>query len=76
MLGTDEYMDSGRMWHGVFQASSIEQVELSSTLKRIEYGAFESFNKLRSIALPENLEYIGKQCFSRSALESVSLPPA
>ena len=52
VLGTDEYMDGGRMWHGVFQASSIEQVELPSTLKRIGYGAFESCNKLRSIALP------------------------
>ena len=40
VLGTDEYDDDGGMWYGVFQESSIEHVELPSTLKRIEYSAF------------------------------------
>ena len=34
-LGTDEYPDDGRLQCGVFEESSLESVELSSTLKRI-----------------------------------------
>ena len=40
VLGTDEYPDDGGRWFGVFEESSIESVELPSTLKRIEYCAF------------------------------------
>ena len=40
VLGTDEYDDDGNMWCGVFEKSSIESVELPSTLKRMEYSAF------------------------------------
>ena len=39
-LGTDEYSDDGGLWYGIFQESSIESVELPSTLKRIEYSTF------------------------------------
>lgn len=63
------------MLFGVFEESSVEQVELPATLKRIEYGAFRSCKNLRNIALPEKLEYIGKNCFYGSALESIGLPP-
>ena len=40
VLGTNEYDDDGSMYLGVFQDSSVEHVELPSTLKRIEYCAF------------------------------------
>lgn len=40
VLGTDEYMDDGKSWYGVFEASSVEWVDLPTTLKRIEYNAF------------------------------------
>ena len=40
VLGTDEYSDDGGMWCGVFEESSVEHVELPTTLKRIEYSAF------------------------------------
>ena len=40
VLGTDEYPDDGGLWCGIFQESSIESVELPSTLKRMEYSVF------------------------------------
>ena len=40
VLGTDEYPDVGGRWYGVFEGSSVERVELPSTLKRIEYSTF------------------------------------
>ena len=58
----------------MFSESTLECVELPSTLKRIEYDTFEGCKDLKSIWLPERLEYIGKQYFMDSALESVELP--
>ena len=62
-LGTDEYWKDGDLCYGVFQESSIERVELPATLKRIEHCTFMKCNNLKSIQLPERLEYIGKLCF-------------
>ena len=73
-LGTDEYLETGSLYHGVVQESSVERVELPATLKRIEYSAFENCKNLKNINLPEKLEYIGTCCFQESALEAVSLP--
>ena len=39
-LGTDEYPDNGKNWHGAFEGSQVEHIELPSTLRRIEYSAF------------------------------------
>ena len=63
MLGTDEYDEDGGMWCGVFQNSALEDIFLPSTLKRIEYCVFKCCDNLRSISLPEKLEFIGKECF-------------
>ena len=63
VLGTDEYTPDGRTWYGVFQESTLESVELPSTLKRIEYNAFQSCKRLKSIVLPDKLEYVGECCF-------------
>ena len=52
----------------------MENVELPSTLKRIEYNAFDGCSKLSTVRLPEGLEYIGKSCFSRSAISSIDFP--
>ena len=48
-LGIDEYTDDGVMWYGVFGSSTLEYVELPSTLKRIEYSAFDECKYLKSI---------------------------
>ena len=76
ILGMDEYPGDGGTWCGVFQESSVERAELPATLKRIEYSAFKNCKSLKSIWLPERLEYIGKWCFYEGALESVVLPPS
>lgn len=75
-LGTEELQENGKPHYGVFAESALEYVRLPSTLKLIEYGAFESCGNLRAINLPEKLEHVGKLCFWGSALESVRLPPA
>lgn len=62
-LGTDQYLDDGKLYYGAFQNSVVEYVELPATLKRIEYSAFEGCKALKSITLPEGLEFIGKMCF-------------
>ena len=49
-------------------------MQLPRTLKRIERHAFDNCWYLRSITLPDNLEYIGKCCFSESRLAEVQIP--
>ena len=73
VLGTDELKD-GELYYGVFHESSVEHVELPSTLKRIEYYAFGYCKNLKNIALPESLEYIGKYCFWKSRLQTIQIP--
>lgn len=46
VLGTPEHLDGGGMRLGVFQDSSVEHVELPSTLKRIGYSAFQNCDEL------------------------------
>ena len=41
----------------------------------MEQRTFKSCRFLKSIKLPEHLEYIGEECFSGCGLETVSLPP-
>ena len=52
--------------------------EEGSRLRSIEVtgfaGAFANTTRLRSIVLPEGLEYIGASAFARSGLESVNIP--
>ena len=60
VLGTNEYSDDGKLLYGVFEGSSIESVELPSTIKRIEYSAFANCENLKSIGFPDSLESIGE----------------
>ena len=48
---------------------------MPSTLKRIEYRTFENCHFLRTIELPDGLEYLGKYCFYNSGLENIRIPP-
>ena len=74
VLGTDEYMDNGGLWCGVFETSTIESVQLPSTLKRIEYRAFWGCTNIKIIQFPEGLEFIGTYCFYQSSLKSIEFP--
>ena len=76
ILGTDECTPDGRPWYGVFQDSALESIELPSTLRRIEYNAFQSCKRLKSITLPDKLEYVGECCFWRGRLQKVRIPSA
>ena len=53
VLGTDEYNDGNGTYEGIFENSALVEVELPSTLKRIEYSAFANCENLRKINLPE-----------------------
>ena len=59
VLGVDEYKNDGGQLYGVFEESTVQNVELPSTLRRIEYSAFQSCKSLQHIRLPERLEYLG-----------------
>ena len=74
VLGTNEYFNDDGMPYGVFERSSVDRVELPSTLRRIEQGAFRECRSLRDVRLPDGLEYIGIYAFSGSGLRSVTLP--
>ena len=77
-LGTDDYPPKEAnfsLYNGVFSESALACVDLPHTMKRIEYNTFKGCTRLKSIKLPERLEYIGKYCFKGSALEGVCLPP-
>ena len=75
VLGTNEYQKDGAPLDGVFENSAVEHVELPSTLKRLECGVFAFCKNLKSLILPEGIEYIGPICFSRSAIKWIRLPP-
>ena len=74
VLGTNEYPKYSGMYCGAFQRSAVERVELPSTLKRIEYSAFEECKNLKNIQLPDRLECIGKWCFHGTRLLTIRVP--
>ena len=74
VLGTGEYENDGTLLYGVFEESALEDVRLPSTLKKIKFRAFNVCTDLRSIKLPERLEYIGAEAFRESGLQSVAFP--
>ena len=60
-------------YYGVFENSEIQEVELPTTLKMLEYGAFQNCQSLTIVALPEKLEYIGEGCFKESGIQKITL---
>ena len=54
--------------------STLKSIEFPNTLKSIENSAFEGFENLASVNLPEGLETIGPNAFRSCGLTSVTLP--
>lgn len=73
-LGTGERYLDGKLMYGVFEDSGIKRVHLPSSLRVIQYSAFEECQRLGSIKLPEGLREICMRCFFNSGLESVEIP--
>lgn len=72
-LGESDGSDEKEL-RGVFEGSSLETVELSSTLRTMGCSTFRGCERLKGVALPEGLEKIGKYCFSGSGLRRLVLP--
>ena len=57
-----------------FRQLLVKEVDLPSSLVRIEYQAFLG-SALESLILPERIEYIGKEAFGQSAIKgNISIP--
>ena len=57
-----------------FSSTALEEIELPSTIKKLEYGTF-GITKLKSITLPEGMEMLDDQCFyDCEQLEKVYIP--
>ena len=54
--------------------SAFESITLPSTLKRIESETFMWCDNLRSVEIPNGVEYIGSECFCNSGIEEITLP--
>lgn len=58
----------------VFSWSSLEEIQLPSTLKRIHSSAFQGCAFLEKIRLPEGLTHLGASAFERSGLRAIEIP--
>ena len=54
--------------------NSIECVKLPEGLREIRKSAFRVCPRLRSVTVPESLEFIGKEAFLDTVIESIYLP--
>ena len=73
-LGEEEPIDGSACRGEAFRDTAIESIRLPSTLKRIEYRAFNCCESLRSIEIPSGVECIGERCFCESGIEEITLP--
>lgn len=54
--------------------SCLKHIELPESLQRIEDYTFENCTQLKSIDIPDNVEYIGRSAFASSAIETFTAP--
>ena len=73
-LGAREVIDGDEYEGGVFYGSALENIKFPSVLKRIEKETFCGCRNLRSVEIPDGVEYIGEESFEACALESVVFP--
>lgn len=71
-IGKNQYDEYNNKYYGAFENAGVEEVELPSTLKRLEYSAFQNCQRLSTVRLPEGLESIGDGCFKESGIEEVT----
>ena len=58
----------------IFYASSLTEITLPSTLKKINADAFAECHGLQTIELPSGLEYIGANAFDNSGITQITIP--
>ena len=71
-LDEKNYDDFG--YNGPFAHSSVEQIRLPSTLKKLGNYAFNKCEKLNSVKLQEGLETIGNRCFEECCVQELHIP--
>ena len=69
-----ETVDGSGYEGGVFRETAIESIRLPFTLRRVEAMTFAGCQNLKSVKVPEGVEYIGEQCFYDSGVEEIVLP--
>ena len=62
-LGPKDSVDLNKSAGYTFAYSAIENVNLPSTLKRLEQSTFQRCVHLKSVEIPHGVEYIGQACF-------------
>ena len=74
VLGENRPLPNNELIVGVFEGTGLKDVKLPSTLKKIECFTFAGCKNLKTVELPEGLEYLGVSCFAGTGLESVEFP--
>ena len=66
---------SGNEFYGSFNFSSLERIELSKNISKIENYTFYDCKNLKYVKMPDNITEIGMDAFSGcGALESITIP--
>lgn len=72
-LGEKEIIFGIRYTGTVFASSAIENIIFPSTLRRIEAETFRLCKNLKSVDIPNGVEYIGEGCFQKSGIKEIAL---
>ena len=75
-ISGDGYMPNGtdQCWKTALGSRYITELVIEEGVKSIMEGAFYGEEKLKSVTLPDSLEFIGDSAFADTGIESVVLP--
>ena len=75
-ISGDGYMPNGtdQCWRTALGSRHITELIIEEGVKSIMDGAFYGEEKLKSVALPDSLEFIGESAFADTGIQSVVLP--
>ena len=75
-ISGDGYMPNGtdQCWRTALGSRYITELIIEEGVKSIMDGAFYGEEKLKSVTLPDSLEYIGDSAFADTGIQSVVLP--